>query len=241
MSDRDREVQLARLTRQDVLARAAEGAIGLLPVGSIEQHGDHLPLGTDTLLVEAICLIAAENTSRDVLVAPPLWTGFSPHHLRFGATVTLATDTFTALVRETAGSLSRWLSTVVVVNGHGGNRGALRALELDSGLLVVTYWELPEAAARALEAFPDDHGSIGHAGQAETSMMLALDRRLVGEPATGFEPCPPSDPLYAPELGDTGVIGNPASASERAGANFLESTGQALAAYLERLPNERSV
>lgn len=228
----DREVRLARLTRQEVMARAAAGAVGVLPVGSLEQHGDHMPVGTDTLLVEAVCLRATERTSRDVLVAPALWTGVSPHHVRFGATVTLTAETFTALVRETAGSLGRWLATVVVVNGHGGNRNALEALAHEGGLRVVSYWELPEAAADALELFPDDHGSIGHAGQVETSMLLALDPGLVGEPAPDFEPCPPNDPLYAPELGDTGVIGDPRSASERAGARFLESAGEALAAYL---------
>ena len=233
----EREVRLAHLSRKETLERAAAGAVGLLPVGSLEQHGDHLPIGTDAFLAEALCLDAARRVSCDVLVAPPLWTGFSPHHLRFGATVTLAGETFVALVRETAASVSRWLDPVVVVNGHGGNRGLLEALALEGGPRVVTYWELPEATACAEEAFPEDHGSIGHAGQAETSMMLALHRALVGEPAGGFEPCVPGDSLAVPDLGESGVIGDAKAASADAGARFLEAAASGLAAYVNRLCN----
>jgi creatinine amidohydrolase len=234
VSVRGRESRLARLTRREAMARAADGAVGLLPVASLEQHGDHLPLGTDALLVEAVCLLAAELTSCDLLVAPPVWTGISPHHLRFGATATVTPETFGAVVRETAESLGSWLVRVVVVNGHGGNRAALRELALEEGLDAVSYWELPEAVAGGREAFRGDYGSIGHAGQAETSMVLALQPELVGEAAADFEPCSPGDPLHAPELGASGVIGNPATASEQAGATYLQAAGRALATYLEQ-------
>ena len=81
------------------------------------------PVFTDSLLAEHVCLEAARRARTDVLVTPPLWTGFSPHHLRFGATVTLSSATFAALVRETVESLRTWCARVLVVNGHGGNRG----------------------------------------------------------------------------------------------------------------------
>jgi creatinine amidohydrolase len=236
----DASSRLARFTRQEALARSGNGAIALLPIGSLEQHGDHLPLGTDTLLVEAVCLAAAAKSSRDVLVAPPLWTGLSAHHIRFGASVTLTQETFTSLVRETAESLRGWLDTVVVVNGHGGNRLALEALARDGGPPAVTYWELQEAAARASDIFPDDAGSIGHAGQAETSMMLALEPSLVGVPAAAFEACTPNDPLYTPHLGESGVIGDAASASSDAGRTFLETAADALAAYLDTFDGGRA-
>ena len=89
------EHRLARLTRVEAGKRADEGAVCVVPVGSLEQHGEHLPVFTDSLLAEHVCLEAAARARCDVFVAPTLWTGFSPHHLRFGATVTLASATFT--------------------------------------------------------------------------------------------------------------------------------------------------
>ena len=122
--------RVAELDRVALVERAANGAIGLVPVGSLEQHGDHLPVGTDTMLVESVCLRAAARAGVDVLVAPPLWTGFSPHHLRFGASVSLRADTLLRLVRDVVRTLRDWLPRLVLVNGHGGNRGPLTTLAI---------------------------------------------------------------------------------------------------------------
>jgi creatinine amidohydrolase len=226
-----RERQLANLTRSELHARSAAGASCLLPIGSLEQHGEHLPLGTDTLLAHAVCLRAAELTESDIIVAPPLWAGFSPHHLRFGATVSLAPETFLAMVRDVARGLREMFATVVVVNGHGGNRGLLSSLTLELDVRAIDYWELAPAFARDL--FPQDGGSVGHAGELETSLVLASEPDLVGEPALEFEPCLPGDMLlYGPDLGASGVIGDPHAASAESGAAFLEACSVALARLL---------
>ena len=226
------ERQLANVTRSDLHERSAAGAICLLPIGSLEQHGEHLPLLTDTLLAHTVCLRAAGLCERDVLVAPPLWAGFSPHHLRFGATVSLSQETFLAVVREVAQGLGALFSTVVVVNGHGGNRGLLSSLTLELGLRVIDYWELAPDTAR--ELFVRDGGSIGHAGELETSLVLAAAPDRVGAAAAGFVPSPAGDSLlYGPDLGESGVIGDPHAASAASGAAFLEACSVALARLLE--------
>ena len=88
-----REHRLGHVDRREAHARVRAGAVVLLPIGSLEQHGDHLPLATDALLAEEVCLRAAAAATTDLLVAPPLCIGFSPHHVRFGATVSLSAST----------------------------------------------------------------------------------------------------------------------------------------------------
>jgi creatinine amidohydrolase len=227
--------RLLDVPRQEALRRTREGAVVLLPTASLEQHGEHLPIGTDTLLVEAVCLAAAARATRDVLVAPVLWTGFSPHHVRFGGTVSLSSTTFSLVVREVWAGLRQWAPTVLVVNGHGGNRGPLITLGVETGLRSLSYFEVADEAAQRL--FAVDSGSPGHAGQLETSLSLALHPQLVGRPLAQFEPIPSGDRmLLAPDMGGSGVLGDPAAGTREAGEEFLDALAGALAGLLETLP-----
>jgi creatinine amidohydrolase len=227
--------RLLELPRQEAIRRAAEGAVVVLPTASLEQHGEHLPIGTDSLLVEAVCLAAAARATRDVLVAPVLWTGFSPHHVRFGATVSLTSTTFSLVVHEVWAGLRAWAPTVLVVNGHGGNRGPLITLGVEHGLRSLSYFEVADEASQRL--FPVDSGSPGHAGQLETSLSLALHPRLVGTPLERFEPIPAGDRmLLAPDMGVSGVLGDPSAGTRKAGEAFLDALAGGLADVLETLP-----
>lgn len=227
------EYRLAYLTRVEAGERAAAGAVCLLPVGSLEQHGEHLPVGTDSLLVETVCLRAAGLTRRDVVVAPTVWTGLSPHHVRLGVTVTLEPELLLELVRSIVGSLRLWFSQVVIVNGHGGNRGWLGALALVEECPVVNYWELVDPALLR-DLFPVDLGSIGHAGQAETSAMLAAAPGLVRTGPAAFEPIErANDPFLLPDMGASGVLGDPSAASAAAGERFLAVACHGLAELLD--------
>ena len=229
------ECRLAYLTRVEATERAQAGAVCLVPVGSLEQHGDHLPLATDSLLAEHVCLRAAAEARADVLVAPLLWTGFSPHHLRFGATVTLASSTFSSLLRDTVSSLRTWCTRVIVVNGHGGNRGPLITLGIEDGVEAVSYWELvpPELLS---ELFPFDLGSVGHAGELETSLALAAMPAHVREPGLDFEAIAEVNAAFlVPELGTSGVLGDPHAASAEAGRELL---GAVAAAFVRLIDGE---
>ena len=168
-----------------------------------------------------------------MLVAPPLWTGFSPHHLRFGATVTLASSTFAALVRETVASLRSWCARVIVVNGHGGNRGPLITLGVEDGVESLSYWELV-APTRLNALFPFDLGSVGHAGEFETSEMLAAFPALVGEPGFAHEPIIERNPTFlVPDMGESGVLGDPRAATADDGRKVLDDVVAALVALLD--------
>lgn len=227
------EHRLARLTRVEANARAGAGAVCLVPVGSLEQHGDHLPLATDSLLAEHVCLAAAECASVDVLVAPTLWSGFSPHHLRFGATASLTSAAFAGLVRDTVATLRFWCSRIVVVNGHGGNRGPLITLGVEDGVESVSYWELVPPSLLS-ELFPFDLGSVGHAGEFETSLMLAAFPELVGEAGPDYEPIlEESAAFLVPEMGESGVLGDPRAASAETGAQLLDAVVGALVLLLD--------
>jgi creatinine amidohydrolase len=178
-----------------------------------------------------VCVRAAALARADALVLPALWSGFSPHHTRFGATVSLSAETFLALVREVATEVRRWLPRLLVVNGHGGNRGPLTALALEGAVDFVSYWELA--------SFELDGGSPGHAGAFETSVVLALAPELVGEPGVAFEPIPAAgDPLYVVDMGESGVLGDPRAASREAGERFLDAVSTALAARIEHYAKE---
>ena len=229
--------RLSGLSRAEAAERGRAGAACLLPVGSLEQHGEHLPVGTDALLVETVCLRAAELARRDAVVAPTVWTGLSPHHVRLGVTVTLEPELLLELTRSIVRCLRPWFGEVVIVNGHGGNRGWLGAFALAEGCRFVNYWELVEPAFLR-ELFPVDLGSIGHAGQAETSAMLSVAPELVGDTASAaFEPIArENDPFLLPDMGASGVLGDPAAASPEAGEQFLGAVCAALAGLLDALP-----
>jgi creatinine amidohydrolase len=207
----------------------------VLPVGSLEQHGEHLPVGTDSLLVETVSLRAAELARADVVVAPTVWTGLSPHHMRLGVTVTLEPELLLELTRQIVRCLRPWFREVVIINGHGGNRGWLGAFALAEECPFVNYWELVEPSLLS-ELFPVDLGSIGHAGQAETSAMLTIAPEVVGTASSAFEPITKAnDPFLLPDMGASGVLGDPAAASRAAGEQFVGTACRALAELLDAL------
>ncbi|MDN5851422.1 MAG: creatininase family protein, partial [Actinomycetia bacterium] len=115
--------ELAGMTRDEV-ARDAPDAVAVVPVGSIEQHGEHLPMITDTFLVEAVLARALDllaDEPQTYVVAPALPIGCSDHHL-FAAAVSLRTDTLRAVLADVCDSLvASGFRRIVLVNGHGGN------------------------------------------------------------------------------------------------------------------------
>ena len=97
------------LTAADLRDKAQAGAIVVLPVASIEQHGPHLPVGVDTILTEAVCQAAAEAIAADtpVVVAPTLWCGMAEHHMAFGGTFTFDIPTYQAVLSAFLESIRR--------------------------------------------------------------------------------------------------------------------------------------
>ena len=116
------------LTSPEIGALDRDRTVLVLPLGSVEQHGNHMPLGTDTLLAQAVCLAAAEQAGK-VAVLPPPWYGFSAHHMRFPGSITLRAETLMALAEDVVGAVVKHgFRRILIVNGHGGNGGVIDVL-----------------------------------------------------------------------------------------------------------------
>jgi len=151
----------------------------IIPLGSTEQHGRHLPLGTDSFeAVETAKLIAQKA---DVLVAPVVLAGLSSHHMGFPGTITLMPETFEAVVYETAQSLIRHgFRKILIFNGHGGNAVSVAAIiQKINQTTSATAFDLGKIEVPRKEPlYPPIVWDV-HAGVEETSMMLYLAGSLV--------------------------------------------------------------
>lgn len=239
----------------------ADGSVFVLPIGSVEQHGHHLPVATDTILVDAVANLGAERVDDDVpiLVGPPFWGGFSPHHLPFGGTMTLEFETMLAALEElVAAVLANGFDAVVLLNGHGGNKSVIGAATSTIGtehpeteVLGITYFDL--VASFADEIRDSEVGGMAHGGEFETSLMLYLRPELVREDAMEAsnldEPYDHGDrdlletgPLSVyrgfDEYSNSGAIGDPTVASAEKGDRFYERLGDELEALLREVHAE---
>src|SRR5436305_14695539 len=152
----------------------------VVPLGSVEQHGHHLPLGTDTAVACAVAE-AAMPALDGALLAPALAYGASGEHEGFPGTISLGTEALTGLLVEYGRSACRWAGRVLLVNGHGGNLDALRA----AGSLL-------RSEGRDVAWFPCGvAGGDAHAGRSETSLMLHVEQDPVrGDRAVRGETAP---------------------------------------------------
>ncbi|SMP72345.1 creatinine amidohydrolase [Neorhodopirellula lusitana] len=157
----------------------------VIPTAAVEQHGPHLPTGTDTIISTAIAEELESRLSSDILLVPTLWFGASSHHLRLGATFDLSLNHYMAVVSDLARSLlDDGFKRVLFLNGHGGNtdplRVAVRNLQpdyLDALLMVGNYWaQSDELVESVLEGDPRQ---LGHACELETSLIMHLRPELV--------------------------------------------------------------
>src|SRR5260370_14592590 len=121
-------MRLAELTRPAAADAAAAGAIAVLPVGSVEQHGQHLPVGTDSLLVAAVADGLERRRPESILLMPVQWYGASAHHLAFPGTASLSSELFARLIVEVLTSYARSTGQrrFLILNGHGGNEAPIR-------------------------------------------------------------------------------------------------------------------
>jgi creatinine amidohydrolase len=232
------------LEREDVV---------LLPVGSTEQHGRHLPLMTDA--AEAIAVAVEAGERGDVLVAPPLWLGWTPHHMSYPGTVTLRAETLTAVIEDVCTSLAyHGFKRILIVNGH--RVANLPPIEIAvvrvrnrTGAYVLVY-DLALSARVEIAAITSGvPGAVGHACEDETSQMLHSHGNLVAmeeavaavHPPTGrfhlsgFASPDPSlpnlDMAWSPrtveEFGrataPTGVTGDPTAATAEKGRRIFEA------------------
>lgn len=179
-----RKIYWQDLTSPELGALAEAGAVVLVPVGAIEQHGPHMPVSTDITCAFAVAEGAALAIDEfPVLVAPPVSWGVSPHHMGFPGTITLSIETFVGLLCDICRSIRRHgFRRILLINGHGGNAEAvgIAAQQLSiEGIFVAatTYFGLIIEELRAIGESP--LGGMSHACEMETSLLLKLCPDLV--------------------------------------------------------------
>jgi len=218
----------------------------LMPVGATEQHGPHLPTGTDTIVATLLCDEVSQRTGALVLPALSLGASFG-HGTTFAGTLSAAPEELAGQVRR----MVEWAAysgvrRLVVVNAHVGNTAALsvagdhlRLEREDIRVGVANWWELDDWIAREVSADGDDW----HANRAETSLLLALAPQLVdmAKAATADDQDRSGGLIFrytARQLSRNGVTGRPSSATGELGTRIRERVVAALVELLKRARDE---
>lgn len=181
------ETSWARLKAHELRGLAARDAVVILPIASIEQHGPHLPVMTDTRLGEEVARRAAEIAypTRPVICTPVVWSGLSEHHMAFGGTLTLSHATFRAVITDLVEAICRaGFRHILLSNSHGGNIVAAQQILDELSPKVTATLAFATYVSEAGEAYGDileDQPSIMHAGEGETSMMMVCEPDLVDD------------------------------------------------------------
>lgn len=231
------------------LAALSKDTPVVIPIAALEQHGHHMPVFTDSLLLGEIVRRAKDVVGNRVLFAPLMWLGNSDHHLDFPGTMSAPPRTYLDLLNGMAENFLRHgFRRIVFINGHGGNDipGRQVVFELrqrhrernDLLLLFATYWSL---GARPWETLPALHQrAMGHACEWETSMILRIAPHLVGDyrSTTTID----SASIFAPasrgwvtrELSEPGYIGSPQLATAEKGEHLLKEFSADVVGLLEK-------
>jgi creatinine amidohydrolase/Fe(II)-dependent formamide hydrolase-like protein len=243
---------LGELTFQDVSRLLSARSVLVLPIGSIEQHGPHLPLNTDVLIAEAFsqAVVRRWASTFDLWQLPAVSISFAREHEWAAGTLSLSLSGMVQLIADLGRTIRRSLPTrnLLILNGHGGNRGvleaALRELRTDAGLNVCVFH--PAALSDGVGAIPEVH-----AGKNETSIMLAIAPHLVRLDRLSHEQPEPKaaniqekilDLAVAwpwssddERLGRGGVIGDARAATPEFGHQLIEAAAARAADIIRRL------
>jgi creatinine amidohydrolase len=249
----------ADLTTRDFAGLDAAATVAVLPVAATEQHGPHLPLSVDQSIVDgviaaALPLIPAQTP---VLFLPTQQVGYSPEHIRFPGTLSLSSATLAATWIELGECVARaGLKKLLLLNSHGGQVSVMdivaRELRNRANLIVYScsWWNLPLGEANS-QFSPEEHRFGVHAGEVETSMLLALRPQFVdmGQ-ARDFKSSSQERAAKNPILGNgssaklgwamqdynaQGAAGNAAAATADKGRAVLDAAGRQLALLLQEL------
>jgi creatinine amidohydrolase len=247
--EREGDVQLQEMTWPAVAAAGKDTPV-VVPIAAVEQHGRHLPVFTDSLLLGEVTRRAGESLGDRVIWTPLLWLGNSHHHLDFPGTLSAAPRTYLDVLGDLVDNLvAHGFRRIVLLNGHGGNivPGQQAVFEArqrhrdrdDLLLLSATYWLLgsrPDQLEPSLV-----QSEMGHACEWESSMILHLAPHLVGA-RDAIEPVPQSA-SFAPasrgwitrERSEPGHIGDPRSATAEKGEALFRIFARDVVAFLERV------
>jgi creatinine amidohydrolase len=249
-AERETRVLLQEMSWPAVKAAAASDLPVVLPIAAVEQHGHHMPVHTDSMLLGEVVRRASSVLHDRVVWAPLLWLGNSHHHIDFAGTLSAAPRTYLDVLGDLIDNVvTHGFKRILLLNGHGGNivpaqQAVFEARQRnrhrdDLLLLTATYWTLGSKPNEAIPGLVQDR--MGHACEWETSMMLALAPNLVGHLPT-IEPIP-LDAAFEPamrgwitrERTAAGHIGDPASATLEKGEALYSNFASGVVTFLERV------
>ncbi len=236
----DAEHRYNRLTWQDMNDAIRENRVVVLPTGSTEQHGPHLPLDVDSFLVESVCLEAARRAAGRALVLPPVCYGLNMHHIDFPGTIHIEPETFVAFCLNITKSLAyHGFRKILIVNGHGSNTPLVDLVARKTVLATKSICAAVSYFALCLDAFEKvrETETIAHADEIETSLYLHLapervrmDRAVAGNDVHGRYVSSDSTSEFPARFSDywgrwtkVGVHGDPTKATAEKGRIVFEA------------------
>lgn len=194
----------------------------LVPIGSCEQHGPHLPLATDTIVAEHLCSLVD-----DVLIAPSVGVAASGEHAGFPGTLSIGNEALTRVLIE-LGRSADWSLGIIFVNGHGGN---MQAMALATSALT--------AESRRVASWSPRIDGDAHAGRSETSMMLALAPHLVDMSRVEVGNTNPLGDIIDDirqggirAVSTNGILGDPRGSTAEDGMRFIDALSADLRAFV---------
>ena len=241
-----------RLTWPEIREAAREGRVILLPVGSTEQHGPHLPLEVDNFLCREVCEGAARLAAGEALVMPQVSYGFNWHHIDFPGTIGIGWESLVRFLLDIVKSVAHHgFRKVLIVNGHGSNRPlvevAARQATMDYEVICAgfSYFELAREAIQSVRESPK--GWAAHADELETSLYLYLRPEGVRRELMAAENNMLPSEFWWQDVAEggrigmmewwstfsrTGVLGDPTKATAEKGKALYEAATRELAALI---------
>jgi creatinine amidohydrolase len=254
MADRYRYEEF---TWPEVKEAVAQNRVAVLPVGTIEQHGPHLPLITDVLTATEMSRRAVAQIPSEAVLLPPVFYAFNEHHLDFPGTISVRGETFVQYVTDIGRSLAHHgFRKILLVNGHGSNVPYLDivarnvTIETQAIAAMIPWWNLiPKDLFKELREseFP---GGMAHGCELETSVLLYLRGDLVqmgkaerDMPVQRSEyfywdlqsPSPVFFQEFFSRYSKTGTLGDPTKASVEKGERFVEAVVERLVKLIREL------
>ena len=224
-----RKIMWQELRRSEFEEAVKAHTVVIIPVGSIEQHGNHLPINTDANVCFSIAQRAAQAIDEfPVLVLPVIWTGYSPRHMVYPGTITLKFHTFVEILTQVAASVhAHGFEKILILNGHGDNSAAVAAMrpklnaeEEMYSVIGYSWWDFPSVREEMNRVSQSDKGFVGHAAEIETSIQLYLQPELVDMSAA----------VWAP-----GIWGDPSTATREKGEQIINCAVNTLVKILRNL------
>jgi creatinine amidohydrolase len=237
---------LSEMNAHELEQFISDETIGLLIFGACENHGNHMPFGSDFIMPFELAKRVAAHYSKKIIIFPPIPYGMSSHHKDFFMTVSFEPDTMMNVIRDILQSVvNNNIKRILIINGHDGN---IAPIELASRIIkqrnpgvviscLESWWTLVGSIDKELF---DVWNGLGHGGEAETSAMLAVRPDLVNmtiAPKDVIPKLPDNVRIYWKfnELTDTGATGAPRKATRAKGDKIITILESVLLAFIQEM------